>query len=82
MMGHFEEARRLYRWFQPLLDLEVSDKLVQNIKQVESMIIGSNDRCRLPRQPLRGEERLQVEKIVRYALASRAGIMLHPPAAE
>jgi 1-pyrroline-4-hydroxy-2-carboxylate deaminase len=82
MMGHFEEARRLYRWFQPLLDLEDSDKLVQNIKHVECMIIGSNDRCRPPRQPLRGEERLHVEKIVRYALASRAGIMLHPPAAE
>jgi 4-hydroxy-tetrahydrodipicolinate synthase len=82
MAGNVEEARRLYRWFQPLLDLVVSDRSVQNIKLVETMVIGSNDRCRLPRFALRGEERAHVEKIVRYALASRAGIALHPPAAE
>jgi 4-hydroxy-tetrahydrodipicolinate synthase len=80
--GHMEEARRIYRWFQPLLDLGGSVKAVQNIKLVESMVVGSTDRCRPPRQPLRGEERLHVEKIVRYALASRAGIHLHSPAAE
>ena len=80
--GLFDEARRLYRWFQPLLDLETSVKNVQNVKLVESMVIGSNDRCRAPRQPLRGEERAHVEKIIRYALASRAGIALHLPAAE
>jgi dihydrodipicolinate synthase/N-acetylneuraminate lyase len=82
MMGHVEEARRIYRWFQPLLDLEASPKHVQNIKLVERMIINSNDHCRIPRQPLHGEERSGVEKIVRYAMASRAGIVLHPPAAE
>jgi len=81
-MGHVEEARRIFRWFQPLLDLQTSAKHVQNIKLVETMIMGSNDRCRLPRQPLRGDERLEVEKIVRYAMASRAGIVIHPPAAE
>ncbi|MGH6875651.1 MAG: dihydrodipicolinate synthase family protein, partial [Aestuariivirgaceae bacterium] len=80
--GNFDEARRLYRWFLPLLDLEVAVKHVQNVKLVETMVIGSNDRCRAPRQPLRGEERNHVEKIIRYALASRAGIALHPPAAE
>jgi 4-hydroxy-tetrahydrodipicolinate synthase len=82
MVGHFEEARRIYRWFQPLLDLGASPKHVQNIKLIESMVIGSNDRCRKPRQPLQGEERFYVEKVVRYALASRAGILLHSPAAE
>jgi 4-hydroxy-tetrahydrodipicolinate synthase len=80
--GNFDEARRLYRWFQPLLDLEISIKNVQNVKLVEAMVIGSNDRCRAPRQPLRGEERAHVEKVIRYALASRAGIALHLPAAE
>jgi 4-hydroxy-tetrahydrodipicolinate synthase len=49
---------------------------------METMVIGSNDRCRAPRQPLRGDERTHVEKIIRYALASRAGIALHLPAAE
>jgi 1-pyrroline-4-hydroxy-2-carboxylate deaminase len=70
-MGHFEEARRLYRWFQPLLDLEGSDKLVQNIKRVESMIIGSNDRCRPPRLALAGEERARITRIVEEGIRRR-----------
>ncbi|HEY7748658.1 MAG TPA: dihydrodipicolinate synthase family protein [Aestuariivirgaceae bacterium] len=81
-LGHMEEARRLYRWFRTILDLETSTKAVQNVKLVESLVMGSNDRCRLPRQPLKGEERLRVERLVRYALVSRAGVALHPPAAE
>jgi 4-hydroxy-tetrahydrodipicolinate synthase len=80
--GHVDEARRIYRWFQPLLDLNLPPKHVQNVKLVERMVAGSNDRCRPPRQPLRGEERLNIERLVRYALASRASILLHPPAAE
>lgn len=80
--GHVDEARRLYRWFHPLLDLDVSTKLVQNIKLVEAIVLNSNDRCRPPRMPLEGEERARVEKVVRYALASRAGIAAHTTAAE
>ena len=80
--GHFAEARRIYRWFQPLLELDDSAKHVQNIKLVELMVNGSTDRCRLPRQPLSGEERGRLEKLVRYAMVSRAGLAVHPPAAE
>ena len=80
--GHLAEARRIYRWFQPLLELADSAKHVQNVKLVELMVNGSPDRCRLPRQPLSGEERSRVEKLVRYAMASRAGLIVHPPAAE
>lgn len=80
--GHIEEARRIYRWFQPLLDLGNPPKQVQKAKLVERMVNGSSERCRLPRQPLSGETRGEVEKTVRYALAARAGILLHPPAAE
>jgi 1-pyrroline-4-hydroxy-2-carboxylate deaminase len=80
--GHIAEARRIYRWFQPLLELDDSPKHVQNIKLVELMVNGSQDRCRLPRQPLNGEERNRIEKVVRYAMASRAGLIVHPPAAE
>lgn len=82
LKGHFAEARRIYRWFQPLLELDDSAKHVQNIKLVELMVNGSTDRCRLPRQPLSGEERSHLEKLVRYTMASRAGLIVHPPAAE
>ncbi|MFX3645705.1 hypothetical protein ACJBPR_11210, partial [Streptococcus suis] len=57
--------------FRPLLDLDVSTYLVQNIKLAEVHEIGTNDRVRLPRQPLRGARRAAVDKIVRDAMASR-----------
>ncbi len=71
MAGRIGEAASLYRWFQPLLDLDVSSRLVQNIKLVEAIVTGSNDRCRAPRLPLVGEERARIEGIVRHALATR-----------
>lgn len=69
--GRREEALAIYRWFRPLLDLDVSTYLVQNIKLAEVLAIGTNDRVRMPRQPLSGERRTAVEKIIRDALAVR-----------
>jgi len=72
--GRLTEAVAIYRWFQPLLDLDVSAKLVQNIKLVEALAIGSNDCCRAPRLPLAGDERARVEAIVKKALATRPAL--------
>ncbi|KAA0970775.1 dihydrodipicolinate synthase family protein [Aureimonas fodinaquatilis] len=72
--GRTQEALAIYRWFRPLLDLDVSSYLVQNIKLAEVMAIGSNDRVRAPRQPLAGEERARVEKIISQALATRPAL--------
>jgi 1-pyrroline-4-hydroxy-2-carboxylate deaminase len=69
--GRWEEARAIYRWFRPLLDVDVSTKLVQNIKLVEALVIKSNDRCRAPRLPLAGKERAAIAKIVEDALRTR-----------
>jgi 4-hydroxy-tetrahydrodipicolinate synthase len=69
--GRHTEALAIYRWFRPLLDLDVSTYLVQNIKLAEVIEIGTNDRVRMPRQPLSGERRAAVEKIVRDAIATR-----------
>ena len=69
--GRREEALSIYRWFRPLLDLDVSTYLVQNIKLAEVHAIGTNDRVRMPRLPLAGERRAAVEKIVKDALAVR-----------
>ncbi len=66
-----DEALAIYRWFRPLLDLDVSTYLVQNIKLVEALVIGSNERVRAPRMPLHGEQRTRVEATVRAALATR-----------
>ncbi|WP_394887815.1 dihydrodipicolinate synthase family protein [Mesorhizobium sp. AaZ16] len=69
--GRREEALSIYRWFRPLLDLDVSTYLVQNIKLAEVHAIGTNDRVRMPRLPLSGDRRAAVEKIVKDALAKR-----------
>jgi 4-hydroxy-tetrahydrodipicolinate synthase len=69
--GKHTEALEIYRWFRPLLDLDVSTKLVQNIKLVEAIMLESNDRCRAPRLPLAGAERARVTKVVEDALRRR-----------
>jgi len=69
--GRREEALAIYRWFRPLLDLDVSTYLVQNIKLAEVLAIGTTERVRMPRQPLSGERRTAVEKIIRDALVTR-----------
>ena len=69
--GRRDEALAIYRWFRPLLDLDVSTYLVQNIKLAEVHAIGTNDRVRMPRMPLSGERRATVEKVVKDAIAKR-----------
>jgi 4-hydroxy-tetrahydrodipicolinate synthase len=69
--GRVEEARKIYRWFAPLLHLDVSKKLVQNIKLVESVVGVGSETVRPPRLPLVGEERDQIVALVKLALASR-----------
>jgi len=72
--GRYDEARAIYRWFRPLLDLDVSTFLVQQIKLAEVFAIGSNDRVREPRLPLSGEHRARVTKIIETALANRPAL--------
>ncbi|MBV8049231.1 MAG: dihydrodipicolinate synthase family protein, partial [Paludibacterium sp.] len=72
--GRWEEARALYRWFAPLLHLDVSMKLVQNLKLAQSLVGQGSEHVRAPRMPLAGEERERVEAIVRAGLATRPAL--------
>lgn len=72
--GRMAEALTIYRWFRPLLDLDVSARLVQNIKLVEAVAIQSNDRCRAPRIALSGAERTRIEAIVKDSMAKRPSL--------
>lgn len=69
--GQYEEALKIFRWFLPVLELDVSPRLVQNIKLAESLTGLGNENVREPRLPLRGEERKRVIAIVKEALATR-----------
>lgn len=72
--GRRDEALAIYRWFRPLLDLDVSTYLVQNIKLAEVHALGTNERVRMPRLPLAGERRVAVEKVITDALAVRPNL--------
>jgi dihydrodipicolinate synthase/N-acetylneuraminate lyase len=69
--GRIEEARAIYRWFFPLLALDIGNKFVQKIKLVEDAVNMGTEWVREPRLPLVGEERAEVMDIIEKALASR-----------
>jgi len=69
--GDLERARRIYRWFMPLLHLDAEHDLVQSIKLAEQLLGRGSERVRPPRLPLMGERRAQVTALVEKALATR-----------
>ncbi|NQZ43334.1 MAG: dihydrodipicolinate synthase family protein [Flavobacteriaceae bacterium] len=69
--GRAEEAIAIYRWFLPLLELDISPQLVQNIKLAEVATGIGTENVRPPRLPLKGEERERVERIIETGLANR-----------
>jgi dihydrodipicolinate synthase/N-acetylneuraminate lyase len=70
----YDEALKLYQWFMPLLHLDVSTKLVQNLKLVEALCGVGNENVRRPRQPLQGADRARVTAVVEKALATRPNL--------
>lgn len=69
--GDLEEARRIYRWFMPLLHLDAEHDLVQSIKLAEQIMGRGTERVRMPRQPLAGARRAEVVAMVEEAAANR-----------
>ncbi|WP_193311659.1 dihydrodipicolinate synthase family protein [Agriterribacter humi] len=69
--GRCEEALGLYRWFMPLLELDIHPKLVQYIKLAEAQTGIGSEYVRAPRLALIGKEREQVLKVISGALATR-----------
>jgi len=69
--GRVDEAIAIYRWFMPILELDINPQLVQNIKLAESLTGLGNENVRLPRQPLQGAERERVLAILHEGLKNR-----------
>lgn len=72
--GEWDRAREIYRWFTPLLHLDVSPKFVQYIKLAVQECGLGKEHVRAPRLALAGEERKRVLKIIRAGIASRPKI--------
>ncbi|NJN41394.1 MAG: dihydrodipicolinate synthase family protein [Flammeovirgaceae bacterium] len=72
--GEIEKARLIYRWFMPLLELDIHPKLVQYIKLAESEVGLGSEFVRAPRLLLEGKEREDVLKIIKNGIATRPSL--------
>jgi 1-pyrroline-4-hydroxy-2-carboxylate deaminase len=72
--GKVAEALKIYRWFLPLLELDIHPKLVQYIKLAEQETGIGSEHVRPPRLTLVGEERERVLKIIREGIRNRPAL--------
>ena len=78
--GKVEDALTIYKWFMPLLELDIHPKLVQNIKLAESLTGLGTEHVRKPRLPLVGEERERVLQIIENGIETRPTLPVSQPA--
>ncbi|MBV8770658.1 MAG: dihydrodipicolinate synthase family protein [Hyphomicrobiales bacterium] len=69
--GRLAEVMPIYDWFMPLLHLDARSDLVQCIKLCEHIAGRGSPVTRPPRLPLEGEEKAEVERLMREAMAKR-----------
>ncbi len=72
--GRIKEATEIYRWFMPLLELDIHPKLVQYIKMAAVATGISNEVVRAPRLAVVGEERERVAAIISTGLKNRPSL--------
>ena len=72
--GRMDEATRLYRWFMPLLELDIHPKLVQYIKLAAAETGLGSEYVRAPRLPLEGSERERILSVIRQAIQQKKEI--------
>lgn len=72
--GRIKEALEIYRWFLPLLELDINPKLVQNIKLAEVHTGIGTEHVRAPRLILSGAERTHVLDVIKKGIASRPSL--------
>ena len=72
--GRWAEALEVYRWFTPLLHLDVSTKFVQYIKLAVQECGLGKEWVRAPRLLLTGAERERVLKVIHDGIAKRPKI--------
>lgn len=75
----WDDARKLYRWFTPLLHLDVHPKFVQYIKlAVQACGLGS-EWVRPPRRPLVGAERRDILQTIEHGITTRPRLPRRSP---
>ncbi|RCK36607.1 dihydrodipicolinate synthase family protein [Thalassospira xiamenensis] len=69
--GKYKEALEIYRWFTPVLHMDVHAKLVQYIKLAQEMTGVGKAHVRAPRLPLVGEEMERIRVTIQKAIDTR-----------
>ncbi|MAZ34736.1 MAG: dihydrodipicolinate synthase family protein [Thalassospira sp.] len=69
--GKYKEALEIYRWFTPVLHMDVHAKLVQYIKLAQEMTGVGKAYVRAPRLPLVGEEMERIRATIQKAIDTR-----------
>jgi 4-hydroxy-tetrahydrodipicolinate synthase len=72
--GEWQKALDIYRWFLPLLELDLHPKLVQYIKLAASIEGIGSEFVRPPRLVLEWEEKSRIEQIIRETLKTRPAV--------
>ena len=72
--GNYAESLQIYRWFLPVLELDIHPKLVQYIKLAATQTGLSSEHVRAPRLPIEGTEREKVLKIIHRAISTRPAL--------
>jgi 4-hydroxy-tetrahydrodipicolinate synthase len=72
--GKLEEAIKIYRWFMPLLELDIHPKLVQYIKLAATQTGIGSEYVRAPRLLLEGAERERILKIIQTGIVTRPSL--------
>ena len=69
--GMYKEALEIYRWFLPVLELDIHPKLVQYIKLAATRTGLSSEFVRAPRLVIEGAEREKIVAIIDKAISTR-----------
>ena len=72
--GNYQEALKIYRWFLPVLELDIHPKLVQYIKLAATQTGIGTEYVRAPRLAVEGAERERVIRIITNAINTQPAL--------
>ena len=72
--GYWKEALAIFRWFLPVLELDIQPKLVQYIKLAATQTGIGSEYVRAPRLRLTGDERQRVLATINEAIETRPAL--------
>ena len=73
--GNYDDALKIYRWFLPLLELDIHAKFVQYIKLAATQTGLASEHVRAPRLKLVGSEREKILQVINTAIEARPEIL-------